>query len=175
MLTTAKKRGATATGALIGAVVAGPLGLGIGAAVGGIVDLVRHHSLKSPAAKGAPAPHVAAKPVSKAFPHVTPQKAVQVATAAAASPPPQAAALYAAIKEHPFDAMLGAQTYGASWLTTPVNAFQSAYNATSASKTTGPLSITGKYDSKTAAALVLFTHDDPSRWSPPFPSDPGAG
>jgi len=181
IVTKAKAVGFTAGGAVLGA-VAGPVGIAVGAGVGGAIDLARHlwKKPKLTAAGIAPAPHVAvphlmAMKAKGGGGHVTPKAAVAIVTTAAASPPPEATALYQYLKAHPFDAMLGSVTYTAVQFVYLVKAFQTAYNGTAASKTTGPLGVTGDYDGKTASALVLFTHDDPAKWNPPFGPDPNAG
>lgn len=175
------------TGTILGAALgslAFPVGTVVGGAIGGVVDVVRHRWKKPAAAVPvvtkarmtlagiAPKPHVAAKPIVLVYPHIPPHVAAHVATVAAAAPPPEASALYHYLKAHPYDAMLGGATYKSVQVHTLVSAFQGAYNDTPAAKTTGTLPTTGIYDAKTAAALVLFTHDDPSNWSPPFPPDP---
>lgn len=177
---------ATVLGAALGS-FAFPVGTVVGGAIGGLVDVVRHKwtkpapvtTVKPPVARMTlagipPKPKVAVRPIVLAFPHVSPPAAQHVATLAAATPPPEASALYGYLKGHPFDGMLGDATYRSIQVHTLVAAFQSAYNSTAAAKTTGPLPTTGLYDAKTAAALVAFTHDDPSQWNPPFGPDPKA-
>lgn len=177
IVTKAKMGAATATGALLGVAVGGPVGLGVGATIGGIVDVVRHRMGKKAKTTlaGVPnAPHVVLTPIRMAFPHVTPSAAHATAALAASSPPPEATKLYGYLKAHPFDAMLGDVTYKSVQMHAIVCAFQKAYNASTAAKTTGPLDGRCLYDAHTAAALMLFTHDDPSKWNPPFPPDPNA-
>lgn len=78
-------------------------------------------------------------------------------------------ALYAYFQQYPFDRMLGDVFWKAAKTGVLTKAFQTAYNDDKATnEATGPLNVSGLYDSKTAGALTFYTHN-------PIDPDPNAG
>jgi len=78
-------------------------------------------------------------------------------------------ALYAYFQQYPFDRMLGDVFWKAAKTGVLTKAFQTAFNADSATnESIGQLNVSGLYDTKTASALTFYTHN-------PIDPDPNAG
>jgi hypothetical protein len=148
--------GATAAGAAFG-LWGGPLGVAIGAATGGVVDILRHeyhrrwagwHPLSEHHMRG----------VRRGAPGAQDDVLQRQAAVAGAAPPKAAIDLqlfldkYAAHRGKP-------QFWKAQTTIAAVAAFQRAYDADyTTSQSLGAITITGRFDPKTAAALTLYTH-----------------
>ena len=78
-------------------------------------------------------------------------------------------ALYAYFQKYPYDRQLGDLFWKSNRTGILVKAFQTAFNADAATNAaTGPLNVSGFYDTKTAGALTYYTHN-------PVDPDPNAG
>ncbi len=115
-----------------------------------------------------PLPDTHARAIAAAVPGVSPAAVQAAASTAPAATPPEATALYAYFQKYPYDRMLGDTFWKSVHTGYLVGAFQAVFNKAPESATLGAVPTNGLYDSKTAAALTLYTHD-------PVAADPKAG
>lgn len=178
-ITTLPSWAITAAGGVAGLAAAGvgmmalPIALPVGIAVGGAVDYYRHvHGHKvtvgvsGPAGSGGSGPAAPPVPVMRMIIRASPaaaaapMKAATASAAAAEAPIPEATTLYNYLAKYPDDRMvMGAMFFQNQPVPGLTQEFQAAFNKDPASKVLGQLKVDGVYDAGTAAALAFFTHN----------------